>query len=71
MKKSIPVNQNKKRGPGRPPSGRPRDPLLAFRVPKPLKKRVERAVAEGEKLSDTLRRLVEKGLEATGDKAKR
>lgn len=59
MAKSIAVNQNvRRRGPGRPATGR--DPVLAFRLPIALKKRVEKeAETNGEKPADTLRRIVD------------
>jgi hypothetical protein len=56
---TVSVNENpRKRRPGRPATGV--DPVMAFRLPEALKKRVEKeAEARGEKPADTLRRIVE------------
>lgn len=61
MKRSIvSVNENQtKRRPGRPTKEGGLDPVMAFRLPATLKKRVEKeAEANGEKPADTLRRIV-------------
>jgi len=63
MKKAIAVLP-KKRGPGRPPTGG-RDPLLNFRAPDELTKRID-AWGESQQpqlsRSEAIRALIEKGL---------
>jgi predicted DNA-binding protein len=60
--KSIAVNQKKKRGRGRPATGR--DPVIALRLPKKTIEALDRwADSEGTTRSAAARRLIEEGLE--------
>jgi hypothetical protein len=62
MAKSIAVNQKKKRGRGRPATGR--DPVIALRLPKQTIVALDRwASAEGLTRSAAARRLIERGLQ--------
>ena len=66
MKKSIPVIQ-KKRGRGRPPSGRDPDPVRAFRLSDEFLAKVDVWAAKQDDApgrSEAIRRLVELGLKA-------
>ncbi len=63
MMKSVSVSQNKKRGPGRPRTGR--DPVVALRLPKEVTEDVD-AYAKEEGLESrgaALRHLIEEALQ--------
>jgi hypothetical protein len=67
MTKSISVNQNKKRKPGKRGPGRPRtgrDPVVALRLPKKVIEDVDEFAKEQEldQRSEALRRLIEEAL---------
>jgi predicted DNA-binding protein len=62
MAKSISVNRKKKRGRGRPATGR--DPVIALRLPKETIAALDRwASGEGLTRSAAARQLIERGLE--------
>jgi hypothetical protein len=69
MAKSITVNQNKKRGPGRPATGR--DPAVAVRLPKDILAKVDEwAEANEASRSESIRALLERAFDAAAKPAK-
>lgn len=61
MPKSIRVIPKKKRGPGRPATGR--DPVMAMRLPNELRAAIDRwATEKGMSRSEAIRTLIEQGL---------
>jgi predicted DNA-binding protein len=68
MAKSISVDQNKKRRPGRPATGR--DPALSARVPKEVLARLDQwAAATGRTRSEAVAALLDLGLAAANSSA--
>jgi hypothetical protein len=58
MAKSILVNQNKKRGPGRPATGR--DPVVAVRLPDQALAKVDKWAADNDCCrSDAIRAMID------------